>query len=148
MMPYLKSAAVAIAVGAATVALSATSASAATPDQSVGTAAVGDWNWGPFHPAPFKKSTARNVYTVTKPGTLQVVMIARTGSGSIGIRLVTCKSKVGLTKWVTLKTKNHRYTLNQPHRLAKGTCFKVQSGRSWVDSVTGYVRGNVKWKST
>ncbi|MCO6008334.1 hypothetical protein NE236_25480 [Actinoallomurus purpureus] len=148
MMPYLKSAAVAIAAGAAAVALSAPSASAAVPAQTVGTATVGNWNWGPFEPAPFKMSTAKNIFTVTKPGTLQVVMIARSGKGSVGIRLVTCKSKVAMTKWVTLEAKNHRYTLNQPHKLAKGTCFKVQAGRTWVDYLTGYVRGNVKWKST
>ena len=146
MMSYLKSAAVAIAVGAATVALSATSASAATPAPSVGTAAVGNWNWGALHPAPYEKSESKNTFKITKKGKLQISMIARHGSGSIGLRLVTCNGKTGLTKWVTMKTTNHLYTLNQPHMLAKGTCFKVQSGRSWVNSVVGYVRGNVKWK--
>ena len=53
---------------------------------------------------------------------------------------------MGLTKSVKLEAKNHRYTLIQPHRLAKGTCFKVQAGRSWVNFLNGYVRGNVKWK--
>ncbi|MCO6003583.1 hypothetical protein NE236_01175 [Actinoallomurus purpureus] len=100
-------------------------------------------NWGKLHPAPFAKSEADNVYQATKTGKVQLVLLARHGTGSLGLRLVTCKSKKDLTGWKQMKKTKMRYTLDK--KVKKRTCFRVQSGRSWVNSAPGHVRGNVKW---
>jgi hypothetical protein len=145
-MEYLRSASVAAAIGTIAMTLAVPPASAAVPAQQPTQAAAvraEPWNFGRLNPKPWEKREAAHTFKTTKKGKVQIALLGRSGSGSIGLRLISCKGRKGLTSWQQMNKLNHRYTFSRT--LNNGVCFKVQAGRSWVESVYGYVYGYVKW---
>ncbi|GGP53443.1 hypothetical protein GCM10010231_25660 [Streptomyces sindenensis] len=81
-------------------------------------------------PEKFKKGkTGKVKYTVTKKG----------WNHAVGFRLVTCKGHKGLTESIPFKKKKGDYYTFKKS-IKKGTCFKVQAGRSWAQSAEGKVK--------
>ncbi|CAD5944977.1 MULTISPECIES: hypothetical protein [Streptomyces] len=94
-----------------------------------------------FHVAlyPNQKSESDEKFKKGKTGKVKYTVTKKEWNHAVGFRLVTCKGHKGLTEWIDFKKKKGDYYTFKKS-VKKGTCFKVQAGRSWAQGVDGKVK--------
>ncbi|MFB8246412.1 hypothetical protein ACFC5X_15375 [Streptomyces sp. NPDC055952] len=101
---------------------------------------------GKFHinTVPAQKKESSQKFKATKTGKIQFTLTKKQYDHSIGVRLITCaRDWKSLTGWEDFKKEyGDYYTFDK--KVKKGTCFRVQSGRSWAGNIDGKVKGHLK----
>ncbi|WP_369193697.1 hypothetical protein [Streptomyces djakartensis] len=101
---------------------------------------------GKFHigTVPAQKKESIEKFKATKTGKIQFTLTKKQYDHSIGVRLITCGGDwKSLTGWEDFKKEyGDYYTFDK--KVKKGTCFRVQAGRSWAGGVDGKVKGHLK----
>ncbi|ARF64309.1 MULTISPECIES: hypothetical protein [Streptomyces] len=87
---------------------------------------------------PNRKSESSQKFTKGKTGKVKYTVTKKGWNHAVGFRLVTCKGHKSLTEWIDFKKKKGDYYTFKKS-VKKGTCFKVQAGRSWAQSAEGKV---------
>ncbi|MFJ7325019.1 hypothetical protein ACIQVN_02050 [Streptomyces cyaneofuscatus] len=88
---------------------------------------------------PNRKSESSQKFKKGKTGKVKYTVTKKGWNHAVGFRLVTCKGHKGLTEWIDFKKKKGDYYTFKKS-VKKGTCFKVQAGRSWAQSAEGKVK--------
>ncbi|MFJ5736369.1 hypothetical protein [Streptomyces microflavus] len=94
--------------------------------------------------SPLEKKESPEKFKKGKAGKVQYTITKKVYDHAIGVRLITCgKDWKSLTGWKDFKKKKGEYyTFDKS--LKKGTCFRVQSGRSTAGGASG-IEGKVKF---
>ncbi|MEV7912956.1 hypothetical protein [Streptomyces griseus] len=94
--------------------------------------------------SPLEKKESPEKFKKGKTGKVQYTITKKQFDNAIGIRLITCgKNWKSLTGWKDFKKKKGEYyTLDKS--VKKGTCFRVQAGRSWAGGAS-VIEGKVKF---
>ncbi|MYR37143.1 hypothetical protein GTX14_10655 [Streptomyces sp. SID4944] len=82
--------------------------------------------------SPLEKTESPQTFKKGKDGKVQYTITKKQFDHAIGVRLITCgKDWKSLTEWKDFKKKKGEYyTFDKS--VKKGTCFRVQAGRSWA----------------
>ncbi|MFE7482827.1 hypothetical protein [Streptomyces sp. NPDC057552] len=88
---------------------------------------------------PNRKSVSSQEFKKGKTGKVKYTVTKKRWNHSVGFRLVTCKDHKSLTEWIEFKKKKGEYYTFKKS-VKKGTCFKVQAGRSWASKADGKVK--------
>ncbi|MFP3987874.1 hypothetical protein U9R90_10290 [Streptomyces sp. E11-3] len=93
--------------------------------------------------SPLEKKESPQKFKKGKTGKVEYTITKKQYNSAIGVRLITCGKKwKSLTDWKDFKKKKGQYyTFDKS--VKKGTCFRVQSGRTWAgggSDVEGKVR--------
>ncbi|MGW6736050.1 hypothetical protein [Streptomyces sp. NPDC055013] len=136
-MRKVVSAAVAAVLTAGTLAVGAVEVSAAT------TKALPTGKFH-IHTRPTEKTESDQKFKATKTGKIQYTLTKKQYNNGVGVRLITCGSDwKSLTGWKDFKKEyGDYYTLDK--KVKKGTCFRIQAGRSWAKDIDGKVKGHLK----
>ncbi|WP_093693086.1 hypothetical protein [Streptomyces sp. ScaeMP-e83] len=94
--------------------------------------------------SPLEKKESPEKFKKGKAGKVQYTITKKVYDHAIGVRLITCgKDWKSLTGWKDFKKKKGEYyTFDKS--LKKGTCFRVQAGRSTAGGASG-IEGKVKF---
>ncbi|GAA4628356.1 hypothetical protein GCM10023196_044330 [Actinoallomurus vinaceus] len=74
-------------------------------------------------------------FITRRAGKVQVDLTYKHRNHAVGVRLVTCGKKSALTGWRQLNAYNHYFKFDKS--VKKGTCFRVQAGRSDAGTING-----------
>ncbi|MFD3792566.1 hypothetical protein [Streptomyces cyaneofuscatus] len=94
--------------------------------------------------SPVEKKESPEKFKKGKTGKVKYTITKKTFDHAIGVRLITCGKKwKSLTGWKDFKKKEGEYyTFDKS--VKKGTCFRVQAGRSWAGGASS-IEGKVKY---